>query len=69
MNSPLTAEPALAAAPDCSNFSKFTAPASFAVTAAAWAVDGFTAKSAGAFWTTMTCGAVCAFVPVGVDLF
>jgi hypothetical protein len=42
---------------------------SFAVTVAAWAVDGFTAKSAGAFWTMMTCGAVCASVPVGADLF
>lgn len=42
---------------------------SFAVTAAAWMVDGFTAKSCGAFWTMMTCGAVCAFVPIGVDLF
>jgi TRAP-type uncharacterized transport system substrate-binding protein len=42
---------------------------SFAVTAAAWMVDGFTAKSAGAFWTMMTCGAVCAFVPTGAELF
>ena len=42
---------------------------SFAVTAASWMVDGFSAKSAGAFWTMMTCGAVCAFMPIGVDLF